>query len=361
MATQSATSIAPTSPTLRSPPASKAYERTPAADIQVNGYTDCHILADLGLLTAARHLNPDDLKLLANWCTTTYRSFPHDGENERIWRVAVPQDSLRHSALLEGILALSALQLASQNRPASPEQSDLQQAAHTHWTKAHPGLEGEACHSRKSPNYVRFALRSILVVFAFANVQLLRLSSQTSALDGFCLLFRELRLSKQAVIDSVDIFREEDMAALATEREVDPVMPNTSALTIYALRNLNARCDKPGSEGQEMQDIYSQSIDQLALGLSYTAWGSNPGLVGLSWILGIPAGYMDLVAERQPMGLTILAHYCVVLYHLRKHWWMGDFGIQVLEEICSLLGRDRLSTITWAIDTTGICLPDDLV
>jgi hypothetical protein len=59
------------------------------------------------------------------------------------------------------------------------------------------------------------------------------------------------------------------------------------------------------------------------------------------------------------MALTILAHYCVVLFHSRGHWWIGNFGIQVLKEICYLLGSDGLSRINWAIDATGICLARD--
>ncbi|PYH65868.1 uncharacterized protein BO88DRAFT_428253 [Aspergillus vadensis CBS 113365] len=56
----------------------------------------------------------------------------------------------------------------------------------------------------------------------------------------------------------------------------------------------------------------------------------------------VPAVFVDLVLDHQPMALIIMAHYCV--------WWMGIFGIRVIDEICRLLGNDRLGNIQWAID-----------
>ena len=65
---------------------------------------------------------------------------------------------------------------------------------------------------------------------------------------------------------------------------------------------------------------------------------------------------MGLIADRQPMALAILAHYCALLYHLRDQWWVADLGIRALKDISNLLGHEGISTLGWAIDVTGVAL-----
>lgn len=48
-----------------------------------------------------------------NWCTTTYKSMACSSDSERIWQTTIPNLSLRHPALRQGLLALSALHLVS--------------------------------------------------------------------------------------------------------------------------------------------------------------------------------------------------------------------------------------------------------
>jgi hypothetical protein len=63
----------------------------------------------------AHNLSTDDLKLFSNWFSTTDKPLTKDGRNEHFWRNAIPLDALLHAALLESILALSALQHAHQS------------------------------------------------------------------------------------------------------------------------------------------------------------------------------------------------------------------------------------------------------
>ncbi|PWY76116.1 hypothetical protein BO94DRAFT_568530 [Aspergillus sclerotioniger CBS 115572] len=300
-------------------------------------------------------LSPDDLTLLAHWCSTTYRSLTPDGKNEQFWRSAIVREAMHHAALLQGIFALSALQLAHRGKD-SLQRQELQSVAHLHWARARAGLDDALCqHALDIPHncHALFALCSILVVLAFGHTRLVRSVSTHSALDDLGHSFSQLRGSPEVLIVLIDRLREGEMDSLVSQEEPGPIMPNTSSLAILTLRQLNAQHeeDDPG-----LHAIYAQAIDDLVCCLRYVAWGSNPGIVGLSWILEIPEEFLDLVADRQPLALSILAHYCVVLYHLRKQWWMGNRGILALQEICELLGRDQLFTIHWALDSTGIGL-----
>src|SRR5699024_12277433 len=55
----------------------------------------------------------DELELLSHWCSTTYQSFSAAYNfDPDVWRSIIIRTALHHPALLQGIFALSALQLA---------------------------------------------------------------------------------------------------------------------------------------------------------------------------------------------------------------------------------------------------------
>lgn len=151
----------------------------------------------------------------------------------------------------------------------------------------------------------------------------------------------------QVLTDLADnIQQPEEVSPEATQQETSPRMPNTTIFVIRELRNLNTH----------QEDVYSEAIDQLDLCLQYTTQGSDPGIAGLLWILKFPSEYLALLERRDPLALIVLAHYCVVMYHLRERWWMSDWGVRGLHEICELLGREGPRTISWAIDAVGVGL-----
>lgn len=173
-------------------------------------------------------------------------------------------------------------------------------------------------------------------------------------------MFRQMRESNSVLVGLIDFAQEGEMAPLVTQHDVDLRMPNTFGVTMLALKGLNVRREQLELGSQQTGMVYSESIDQLGSCLDYVTRSSDPGIDGLSWILRFPSEYMDLLQDREPLALIILAHYCVVMYHLREQWWMGDLGVRILREVCGLLGRDRLAMINWAIDATGICSTEDL-
>ena len=316
-----------------------------------------HILAIQGLPTPeVRSLSPDDLELLANWCTTTYRSLTHDRNSEEIWRSNIPQEALRYPFLLDSILAVSALQLAYYSEQDGAQHIKLLRTSQTHWIQAHAGLTHQINRVLDRSNCTAlFAQCNAQIIFAFTYFQLTaRPSASTTALDRLCRVFRHVRGPTKVLIDLTDIVREGELASPVTPHEQDPKMPNTSAIAILGLKRLNMSQEHLGLEARQTKMVYSQAIDQLESCLAYTTRSSDPGIHGLLWILRIPSEYLDLLQNREPFALIILAHYCVIMYHLRKRWWMGDWGVRVLEEICGLLRRDWLATISWAIDVTSI-------
>lgn len=305
----------------------------------------------LGLLTPETcSLSVNDLKLLTNWCTTTYQSVTQNCNSEHFWRIDVPREALGYPALLDSILALSALQLAYHRVQDDVPHLEYLNAAQTHWIKAHTSLGHEVSSAPDMTSCTAlFAQCNAEIIFSFAFFHLIGSSSSSSALDDLYHAFLQVQGPTSVLIDLVENAPGRPMLSLVTQQGDAARMPNTFAVAIIGLKRLNA-----GLGSQQQRRVYSEAIDQLDSCLGYVARSSDPGVAGLWWILKIPSEYLDLLKDREPMALIILAHYCVVLYSLRKRWWMGDWGVRVLYEICNLLGRDRLATISWAIDATNI-------
>jgi hypothetical protein len=64
----------------------------------------------------------------------------------------------------------------------------------------------------------------------------------------------------------------------------------------------------------------------------------------LWWSFQIPAEFLELLEARRPFALVILAHYAVILHHLKSSWWMGDWGNRILQEIGNILEPESTAT-----------------
>jgi hypothetical protein len=87
--------------------------------------------------------------------------------------------------------------------------------------------------------------------------------------------------------------------------------------------------------------------------------GGEPTDFAFCWAYRIPVRFQDLIRERQPFALVVLAHYAVVLHHLHESWWMGSWGTRILNEIVDYLDPEWRELISWPIDATGCLVPED--
>ena len=72
----------------------------------------------------------------------------------------------------------------------------------------------------------------------------------------------------------------------------------------------------------------------------------EPGLV-FSWPVLILDTYIAAIRMREPMALTILGHYAVLLHSVNSQWWLEGRGSFLIETICPQLPRDWLPFVAW--------------
>ncbi|TGJ78182.1 hypothetical protein E0Z10_g10582 [Xylaria hypoxylon] len=65
------------------------------------------------------------------------------------------------------------------------------------------------------------------------------------------------------------------------------------------------------------------------------------------WSVCNEARFNDLVMQRSPQALVILAHYTALLHHSKSVWQIRDAGYRFLHTICSVLGPSYESQLWW--------------
>ncbi|KAL0942982.1 uncharacterized protein CTRU02_200868 [Colletotrichum truncatum] len=66
-----------------------------------------------------------------------------------------------------------------------------------------------------------------------------------------------------------------------------------------------------------------------------------------SWSLLVPESFADMLAQRRPEAIAVLAHYAAILHLARDLWQIGDSGAYLFEVISKHLGAAWEEWIAW--------------
>ncbi|KAJ5740028.1 hypothetical protein N7533_012812 [Penicillium manginii] len=302
--------------------------------------------------------NLQDMELMMNWCTRTYKSMSRDEPAEALWQTTIPQISLRFPSLRHGLLALSALQLAGANRAPQRKWRYLV-TAREHHAEALKGIhpDGEAELSQAQCN-AAFALCCVLLVWSFGYCLIddgMEEDGKPDVLDEFLEVFELTRWIVRAMMTTMERVAGGELWPLVRPATLRPTMPNMSRLVVRAMQRQNdiEASHNPAHE----RGVYENTIEHLSHCLEQLMNGGEPKDFVFCWTFRIPGRFQDLVREREPFALVVLAHYAVTLHHLRDTWWMGNWGARILNEIVDILGTEWRELLSWPIDATGCSFP----
>lgn len=299
-----------------------------------------------------------DTELMMQWCNSTYRTVSRDSSVERIWQATIPQEAMHHAFLRHGLLALSALDRARTAGQGSSRDEHLK-IAQMHQTQAMTGLTSTRKtglgQSQSTSNAV-FAVACITILYALAYPLFKRpVGNDTATLDDLCDVFEQSRQAVAIMTEVVDDVKGGELNPLIQRDDSRPKMPDTSRLAILSLRRLNGIL--AAGHAHHETEVYETTMQHLSTALERLAGGGEPGVIAIRWIHSIPSRFIELVRGQQPFALVILAHFAVVLHSLRGYWWMGDWGMDVLEAIGQSLDTEWRPYISWVVDATGWHIP----
>lgn len=106
------------------------------------------------------------------------------------------------------------------------------------------------------------------------------------------------------------------------------------------LRRLVASADI----GSASKKAYEVTVEELELvftslyGIEAPESNKSSDMI-FAWLVLVPKEYVDLLSQRRPEALVILAYYAIVLHHRRGFWAVNDAGQFLIQGIASHLGK----------------------
>ena len=271
--------------------------------------------------------------------------------------------ALAYPFLMEGILALSALHLASYQPHRAVELSALALASEQTALPSYRQLVANFDPNNENIHAI-FAFSTFVVPYMLAVAgsfeggigQIPRLGEPHwfHAIRGWAAL---LKKNWQVIYDGPfrpvmgqtpekieNAFNPED-AHLARLHEM--LIP-TSTATEKDVEDLNV-CGAALDEWRRVSALPFASSKTVTLGVSLFVW---PGTVSEEFI--------RLIHEKRPEALVILAHYCVLLKRLGGLWFLKGAGDRLMNAIVQEVGEEWSSWMKWATDQSSIPLDNPL-
>ncbi|KFA69380.1 hypothetical protein S40285_08568 [Stachybotrys chlorohalonatus IBT 40285] len=320
--------------------------------------------AAMNSLQLRHHLDPVDTRILKHYFDGTYQTFMlHDDAMAPIWLRVVPGLAHDHLFLFHGILACTALHMAYLNPEA--RQSYVVRAM-THQETAIPLFRYALDHPTSQNCNALVAFGYLLAVYAFAadtensNNPLFMVGPPAPAWDKQTLVLPQwlhfLRSGCCMLCDVWDSVETGPVRELAYAWEVeDQVAGLVSDDKKPYLDYFLSLIPPDASWSAESTVIYKEAATMLAESFAYmssqqilmkfTTWN----ILGL-WPMRVEDSFIDLLAERHPAALILLAYYCVILKQLEGLWYFRGRSAKLLTSVVRALDERWHGRVQEAMD-----------
>ncbi|KAF5587637.1 cutinase transcription factor 1 beta [Fusarium subglutinans] len=283
-----------------------------------------------------------DLELMHQYSTSTYLTLPRADELRQIWQIELPRLSLSHFYLLHQVLSVSAFHLASLH----PDRSDYAICASQHQNKAIAGLRSAvACITEESCVEI-FLSSSLLGIGAFAGLGAHN-AGQQPRIDDLLDVFVLIRGMNDILNRYEPLLKESRIAYLFVLGNQAGSTPLLDA-TLAQLRQIVI----PDGFEDEALSICQESIASAITWIErHTGTTAAPDeRIAMTWCLSVSPEFLDLIRQRHPVALCVLAHYCVVLDRVgRSQWFMRNWGKPVLQDIRNEMEPQWSSMLQWCL------------
>jgi hypothetical protein len=103
---------------------------------------------------------------------------------------------------------------------------------------------------------------------------------------------------------------------------------------------------------QERKEVLEAALQTLRRAFSLSTYKPEISRLAatISWMTLIPEEFVQLVEERVPEALLLVAHYCVLLKRLENLWWVKGKAENLLQTVRAALGDGWERWLQWPID-----------
>lgn len=281
------------------------------------------------------------------WCNSTFRTLSRNERTDPIWRNIVPEEALSHPFLMHGILALSALHLARVGADASRRASYLNRAV-AHQNQALALFRGLLGDVNEGNAKAMFAFAGIVVIYTFGFPNTPDEQDHWACVDDLYQVLVLMRGVQQVIYsprDFRDFLSHSDFGPILQVEDVMGVLPDPAVAALRRLHEANERC---GYVHHEFQ-VYKGAIENLQEMLSWVYGGMRANTIAGRFAIKLPNRFMELLREREPLALVMLAHYGVLLRFLQHSWCFDEWCVRVAKAVWAILDDQWRPLVDWAM------------
>jgi hypothetical protein len=313
-------------------------------------------------LTNDSDWSADALGLLEHFKNSTYLDLGHNSESRQLWQTKIPQLACSHSFLKHGILACSALHLAYLN---PSERQRYQLTAAYHQNRALPEFRSAIANANENNCNALLAFAQLLIFYCFASEEqdenlLLVKGKHESGLPDWLHILRGSCTFFKTVLQFIEIgplmmegIDEKHLAPVPENPEYARRLGLLVAIPFFRKKPIAQKVAEgalspfPGAL-LELSRAFSKA--QAARSSSvFTMWTAV-----YIWPAQVSQGYLDLLKDRDPAALILLAHYCILLEPFESHWYMSGFRKRLLSRIYNQLDQEWRQWLTWPLEEIGL-------
>lgn len=144
-----------------------------------------------------------------------------------------------------------------------------------------------------------------------------------------------------AASSSEKTLRELLVGDLSYLEPLGPVQPGDACALLWGQLDASRLSDGSKHDCQEAVKALQFMFSRQRLGTVRDA------LAIQEWAVRVPTGYVELLNQRRPEALVVLAYYAVLLHRERAYWSIGGTGGYLIRSITSNLGGYWAEWLEW--------------
>ncbi|KAL8992788.1 MAG: hypothetical protein Q9169_006837 [Polycauliona sp. 2 TL-2023] len=288
-----------------------------------------------------------DLELLHHWCTQTYKTMTDVPDQQHIWQTIATTTGFSYPFLLNELLAIAALHMAI-CRPANEElwhtrATELQSLALRGFNNMEQRIDESNC-------VVVLLFSALIGAHLLGDRSHIRsLASSSEYIDHLVSCVSLMRSVRGLVLTNhTQFLLQSSIRPLMITRSPTPPYENVPS----ECRQLTVLITESSDLGPSSVQAYEAAIDRLFWLFDLTEVPSKPHDTprsAFAWPVQLNDGYMNLLNQRRPEALIILAYYGVILHFYRDAWCIGDSGASLIRAIDAQLGSYWSRWLQWPI------------
>ena len=299
------------------------------------------------------NLDIPDLQLLHHYTTVlAYDLANHNsGEALALWQTAAVNLGFKHDFLLRGLLAMSALH-QSYLQPHRKTEFDLRASAHQ--SIAIHSFQETLGNVNETNCHALFAFSCVIIVLSFASAAKEKASDFQADVIHWLYLLRGgnevLKLYRDRLRSSFlkPLLDELHYAENHTSHNIDDVDRIMDLFHLCSPTNLG---DKEKSQACTLaiHALLSTFVQATIL----RKRGEGTVLASFVWSVNLPPKFLEMLSEKQPEALVILAHYCVLIYwgEMQDTWFLVGWARYMLDTIKELTSGEWHEHLAWPDET----------